>query len=160
MSRANKTRMQPAPATERSVRAIRGVASLSLQARDGVLYAQASGLVTMAGAVEIYSEMAPAMGESLAACLDYSRTLLAITEDELDLLYRTPGPGPQVLAMAWVVPDETTAELWQGQVDRFASRGLLRFVTHHPQDAQEWATEQAARRAADREWHRQRRAQT
>ena len=159
MSRANKTRMQPAPATERSVRAIRGVASLSLQARDGVLYAQASGLVTMAGAVEIYSEMAPAMGESLAACLDYSRTLLAITEDELDLLYRTPGPGPQVLAMAWVVPDETTAELWQGQVDRFAMVGLRRFVTHHPQDAQEWATEQARSAAADRQQHRQRRAQ-
>lgn len=150
MSRTTKTQAHPTPAVACSPQNIRGVALLSLETQGGVLYAQASGLVTMAGEFEICRRVEQAMGESLAACLDYSRTLLAITEDGLVRLFRTPSQGKQVLFMAWVLPDEPTAELWRGQAQRFALVGLRRFATTDLAEARAWAALQSRAAAACR----------
>ena len=76
MSRATT---KPSQAVVHPVRNICGVLSLSLEARDRVFYARALGLVTTSVEKAVSDRLMLSMGDSLAVCLDYSRTALAIT---------------------------------------------------------------------------------
>ena len=109
----------------------------------GVLHVSVRGVVTLHGMATIRSELAAMMANHRSACVDYSRSLLAITDQDLDNLYRTAASAQSVLVMAWVVPDAQTAVLWRKQATRFALHGLSRFATHRPVEAQDWALDQA-----------------
>ena len=101
------------------------------------------GVVTIDGMATIRARLAALMGLHLAACVDYSRALLAITTDGLDALYKAAPSRQSVPVMAWVVSDAKTAVVWRQQATRFALHGLSRFATHQPEEAREWAIEQA-----------------
>ena len=145
MNRATK-KMEPA--IGRQTQHIRGVASLTMEARDGVLFAQVKGLVTVAEEPEICRRLALERGDLDAVCIDYSRTVLAITERGLDELFRK---AVQDQDIAWVVPDET-AVMWRRQANKFGMLGLSRFATHLPEEAREWAIDQARRAVLRRAW--------
>jgi len=125
-------------------------ATLRVETTDGVIYARAGGVVTLAGIKGIRAKLTQSAADACVVCLDYSRSLLAITEPALEMLCRSAAPGPSVLVMAWVVPDASTVLIWQRQADLFALRGLQRFVTCRPEEGQAWAQSQATQAAARR----------
>lgn len=126
-------------------------AGLGGETRDNVLYATVTGLVTVEQVMAIRTRLAPAIRESQAVLLDYRRSLLAVTDAGLDALFRAAPLGPSALAMAWVVPDASTAEVWERQATRFALAGVIRFATHRIEEAQEWVRDQARRAALRQE---------
>jgi len=126
-----------------------GSASLQAQTCCGVIYAEARGIVTLGGVEQFRRELAPAANDGGSMiCLDYSRSALALTEQDLDQLAKVARPGVSGLAMAWIVPDEETADLWRDQALRFSLHGLRRFVTTDPAQARWWAALQAREAAA------------
>ena len=138
MSRATNKR-EIAPRTQ----SVAGVASLSLETRDQVLYAQVRGLVTVDVEKMVCARLGLSMRDSLAVCLDYSRTALAITGAGLEALFNARSQAPIMQIVAWVVPDAGTAVVWRQQATRFALAGVIRFATHRIDEAQEWVRNQA-----------------
>ena len=152
MTRATKNK---APAIGCQTQHIGGVASLTMEARDGVLFAQVKGLVTVTEEPEICRRLALALSDLDAVCLDYSRTVLAITHAGLEVLFNERSQVPTVRNMAWVMPDVETADRWRWQATRFAMAGLLRYETQRPDEAREWAIDQARRTVLRRAWYAQ-----
>ena len=128
--------------THRSAQARACLAGETITA-GGVLHVSVRGLVTLNAMTTIRSRLAVLISGHRAACVDYSRSLLAITDQGLDELYRTAASRQSVQVMAWVVPDAETAVLWRKQATRFALHGLSRFATHRPVEARDWAQDQA-----------------
>jgi hypothetical protein len=125
--------------------------STSLQAETcgGVVYAQVRGIVTLGGVEQIRRELAPVANDGAPLiCLDYSRSALALTGQDLAVLAQVARPGASGLVMAWIVPDEAAADLWRAQAFKFALVGLRRFVTTDPAEAHHWAALQSREAAA------------
>jgi hypothetical protein len=125
--------------------------STSFQAETcgGVVYAQVRGIVTLGGIEGIRRELAPVANDGAPLiCLDYSRSALALTQRDMAVLAQAAQPGASGLAMAWVVPDEATADLWRVQAFKFALVGLRRFVTTDPAEAHHWVALQSREAAA------------
>jgi hypothetical protein len=120
-----------------------GSGRLRAATRDRVIYAEATGVITIDAIQAIRRKLASAAIEVPAVVLDFSKSALAITSAGLARLDLEASPGVNRLAMAWVVPDEQTAEIWRVQAFRFALLGLRRYVTCSAEDAQEWAQLQA-----------------
>ena len=145
----------PAPRTQN----VAGVASLTLETRNRVLYAQVRGLVTVDVEKMVCARLGLSMRDSLAVCLDYSRTALAITGAGLEALFNARSQAPILQIVAWVVPDAQTASVWrQQQATRFALAGVSRFATHRIDEAQEWVRDQARLTVLHREWEAKHRA--
>ena len=154
----NRSTAASRPAPVYPTQNIRGVASLTLEARDGVLYGQVKGLVTVAEEPEIFRRLAPAITDTQVVCIDYSKAVLAITASGLDTLFRAAPPGPSRLVIAWVVPDVETAALWRQQATRFALAGVRRFSTHLADEAREYARKEAWLATQREPWQVQHRA--
>jgi hypothetical protein len=125
--------------------------STSMQAEtcDGVVYARVGGIVTLGGVERIRRELAPVANDGAPLiCLDYTRSALALTLHDMATLALVARPGASGLAMAWIVPDEKTADLWWDQALKFARVGLRRFVTTDPAEAHHWAALQSREAAA------------
>jgi hypothetical protein len=129
---------------------------LTGETASGVLYVSVTGVVTVEGIFSICAQIQPALGESSAVCLDYSRALLAVTDRGLDALFQASKQGPSVPIMAWVTPDPETAVAWERQAMRFALVGLSRFATHRPQEAHDWVRRQAMLAAQQQAWRKAR----
>ena len=118
-------------------------ATLRVETADGVIYARVGGVVTLAVIEAIRAKMAPALQGARAICLDYTGAVLALTQQDVDVLALAAAPGANQLAIAWVVADEATAAAWRLQALRFALAGLRRMATTDRQAARLWARRQS-----------------
>ena len=112
------------------------------EVQNGVLDVGVSGLVTLEVVRNLRAALALRTDRSRVVCIDFSRALIAVTDAGLGRLYEEANPGENESVMAWVVPDAATAAIWQRQADRFAARGLRRFVARHQAQAQAWCQTQ------------------
>lgn len=121
-----------------------GEARLDHALAHGVYVVTCSGLVTAQTVTAIRAWLAQAMpGTARAAVIDYRACVVAVTEDDLQRL-AVPGRSPSPSApLAWVVPNDTTAEVWRRQVLRLAMSGQRRYVSCDPVQAHAWAIAQA-----------------
>lgn len=124
--------------------------SLQAEACGGIVFAQVRGIVTLGGVEQIRRELAPVANDATSPliCLDYSKSALVLTGADMEALAQGARPGATGLAMAWVVPDEATADLWRVQAFKFALVGLRRFVTTDPAEAHHWVALQSREAAA------------
>ena len=121
--------------------------TLTAETADGVIYARARGVVTLAGVATIRERLSATMAKASAICVDYSSAALALTDHDLAALAQAARPGVNGSAMAWLVADQATASLWRSQALKFALVGLRRFATCDPSEAR-WWVELQSRRAA------------
>ena len=112
------------------------------EAQSGVLDVRVSGLVTLGVVCDIRAALMQGADGARVVCIDFSRTLIAVTDAGLFRLFEEANPGANEIIIAWVVPDELAAATWQRQADRFAARGLRRFVARQQDQAQAWCRAQ------------------
>lgn len=128
---------------------LRDSAALRAETSDGVVFAAVRGIVTLGGVERIRRELAPVANDGAPViCLDYSRSALVLTPTDLGVLALAAQPGVNGPAMAWIVPNEETAELWRQQAFKFALVGLRRFATTDPAEAHHWVALQSREAAA------------
>lgn len=123
--------------------------ALRAETSGGVVYAGVRGIITVNAVQRIRDELAPVANDGAPViCLDYSRAALVLTPADLGVLALAAQPGVNGPAMAWIVRDEATADLWRQQALRFALVGLRRLATTDPDEARHWVALQSREAAA------------
>jgi hypothetical protein len=121
-----------------------GEARLSCR-RDGpVLLVTVVGLVTVPTIQGIRAWIVERTSGARSVAVDYTGSVLALTDENLRQLAAPGGLQRADLPMAWAVPDQETAALWMRQIVRCAFAGQRRHVTCDLSEALEWARSQAS----------------
>lgn len=118
-------------------------ARLQINSRDDVLSVRVSGLVTVSTIDEIRLFLAPMAERAAAIWVDYTASVVAVTDLELQSLVSPIARGARSIPMAWAAPDTGTVELWGRQSLRLALHGHRRFVAGGIDAAARWAHQQA-----------------
>ena len=108
-----------------------------------VLRVAVFGVMTDSEIKAIRAKMVPLIANSNAVCVDFSKTVLAVSQRGFDALFAATMQNRGTPNMVWLVPDAKTAVAWRQEATRYALRGLNRFATHRPEEALEWAKAQA-----------------
>lgn len=133
------------------MRPVRDSVALRAETANGVIYASVGGVVTLRSVQHIRNELAPVVSAGASViCLDYSKSALVLTPCDLGVLALAAQPGVNGPAMAWIVKDEQTADLWRRQALTFALVGLRRFATTDPAEARHWVALQSREAVAPR----------
>lgn len=125
-------------------------ARLRISNRGAVLSVHVTGLVTTSTIDQIRRHLTPMAARAGAVWVDYTRSVVAVSDLELSGLVAPIAAGDRSIPMAWAVSDTGIAELWQGQVLRLALVGQRRFVSCGLDGAAEWAQTQARLALQDR----------
>lgn len=125
-------------------------ARLQISNRGPVLSVQVSGLVTTRTIDQIRLHLAPMAALAGAVWVDYTASVVAVSDLELAGLVTPIAASAKPVPMAWAVADTGTAALWQRQVLRLAFAGQRRFVSCGQDGAAQWAQEQARLGLLDR----------
>ena len=125
-------------------------ARLQISNRGPVLSVQVTGLVTVRTIDQIRMHLAPMAAKAGALWVDYTRSVVVVSDLELCGLVAPIATGIKPIPMAWAVSDTGIAELWQRQVLRLALVGQRRFVSCGLDGAAEWAQAQARLSLQDR----------
>lgn len=126
------------------MRLIANQARLHVRSRGAVLSVGVSGLVTARSIEDIRLLLAPMSHRAGAIWIDYTKSVIAVTDLELQGLAIPPAAGGRSVPMAWAVGDEGTAELWARQSLRLALHGHRRFVALGADEAARWAARELA----------------
>ena len=108
-----------------------------------VLRVSVFGIMTDSEIQAIRAKMIPLIATSNAVCIDFSKTVLAVSQRGFDALFAATMANQGTPNMVWLVPDAETAVAWRQEATRYALCGLNRFATHRPEEALEWAQGQS-----------------
>ena len=120
-----------------------GQAKIELHGHGRVLLVTATGLVTASAIEAIRRAVAPHAASAGAVCVDYTRTVVAVSDQELQALVAPIAAGHKSVPMSWAVAADGVADLWGRQSLRLALLGHRRFVGLGLDVAADWAHRQA-----------------
>lgn len=109
----------------------------------GVLAIRVSGLVTAGTIDDLRRFLVPLADRASAVWVDYTRSLVVVSDLELQGLVAPIAKGSRSVPMAWAVADAGVEALWARQSFRLALHGHRRFVAGGVAAAAQWAHDQA-----------------